>query len=108
MDPMRTEVGLFHQLGGTLIFGTDVGYMTDYSTEREFVELGKSGLDFKTVLAMLTTNPASRMGVSDRKGTVSAGKLADLTILDTDPVTDLTNFSRVHAVVRSGKLVWQR
>ena len=34
---------------------------------------------------MLTTNPAARMGVSDSKGTVTAGKLADLTILDADP-----------------------
>jgi imidazolonepropionase-like amidohydrolase len=108
MDPMRAEVHQFHQLGGTLIFGTDVGYMTDYSTESEFAELGKSGLDFKTVLAMLTTNPAGRMGVSDSKGTVTAGKLADLTILDADPSADLTNFSGVHDVVRSGKLVWQR
>jgi imidazolonepropionase-like amidohydrolase len=108
MDPMRAEVQQFHQLGGTLLFGTDVGYMTDYTTEGEFVELGRSGLDWKTVLAMLTTNPAARMGVSDSKGTVTPGKLADLTILDADPATDLTNFSRVHAVVRSGKVVWQR
>ena len=108
MDPMRAEVNQFHQLGGTLIFGTDVGYMTDYSTEREFTELGKSSLDYKTVLAMLTTNPATRMGVADSKGTITPGKLADLTILDADPATDLTNFSRVHAVVHSGKLVWQR
>jgi imidazolonepropionase-like amidohydrolase len=108
MDPMRAEVGQFHQLGGTLIFGTDVGYMTDYTTEGEFVELGRSGLDWKTVLAMLTTNPASRMGVSDSKGTIAAGKFADLTILDADPAADLTNFSRVRAVVRSGKVIWQR
>jgi imidazolonepropionase-like amidohydrolase len=108
MDPMRAEVQQFHQLGGTLLFGTDVGYMTDYTTEGEFVELGRSGLDWKTVLAMLTTNPAARMGVSDSKGTVTPGKLADLTILDADPANDLTNFSRVHAVVRSGRVVWQR
>ncbi len=108
MDPMRAEVQQFHQLGGTLLFGTDVGYMTDYTTEGEFVELGRSGLDWKTVLAMLTTNPAARMGVSDTKGTVTPGKLADLTILEADPATDLTNFSRVHAVVRSGKVVWHR
>lgn len=108
MDPICAEVGQFHQLGGTLLFGTDVGYMTDYSTEGEFVELGKSGLDFKTVLAMLTTNPAARMGVSDTKGTIDSGKLADLTILDADPAADLTNFSKVHAVVRSGRLIWRR
>jgi len=108
MDPICAEVQQFHQLGGTLLFGTDVGYMTDYSTELEFVELGKSGLDFKTVLAMLTTNPAARMGVSASKGTISQGKLADLTILSADPATDLTNFSRVQAVVRSGKVIWQK
>lgn len=108
MDPICEEVNQFHQLGGTLLFGTDVGYMTDYSTELEFVELGKSGLDWKIVLAMLTTNPAARMGVSSSKGTVTAGKLADLTILDADPASDLTGFSRVRAVVRSGKLIWQR
>src|SRR3569833_106632 len=108
MDPMRAEVGQFHQLGGTLIFGTDVGYMTAYSTEREFDELGKRGHEFKTELGMLTVNPANRLGVSDRKGTVTAGKLADLTILDGDPASDLTNFSHVRAVVRSGKLIWQR
>jgi imidazolonepropionase-like amidohydrolase len=108
MDPICAEVQQFHQLGGTLIFGTDVGYMTDYTTEGEFTELGKGGLDWKTVLAMLTTNPAARMGVSDTKGTVSPGKLADLTILDADPADGLTNFSRVHAVVRSGRVMWQR
>ena len=108
MDPICDEVRQFHQLGGTLLFGTDVGYMTDYTTEQEFVELGNSGLDWKDVLAMLTTNPAARMGLSNNKGTVSVGKLADLTILDADPTDELTNFSRVRAVVRSGKVVWKR
>lgn len=108
MDPICAEVNQFHQLGGQLIFGTDVGYMEDYSTEGEFVEFGRSGLNWKDVLAMLTTNPAARMGVSDSKGTVSAGKLADLTVLDADPADGLTNFSKVRAVVRSGRVVWQR
>ncbi|SRR6266568_1645528 len=108
MDPICAEVQEFHELGGTLLFGTDVGYMTDYSTDGEFVELGKSGLNWRDVLAMLTTNPAARMGVSASKGTVTPGKLADLTILDADPADGLTNFARVRAVVRSGKVLWQR
>lgn len=108
MDPICAEVHEFHQLGGELIFGTDVGYMTDYSTEGEFVELGRSGLDWKDVLAMLTTNPSARMGVSGTRGTVTSGKLADLTILSADPAAGMANFSRVAAVVRSGKVIWQR
>lgn len=108
MDPMYDEVRTFHSLGGTLLFGTDVGYMTDYSTEGEFEALGKSGLDWRDVLSMLTTNPASRMGVQDRKGTVTAGKLADLVVLDADPATDLKNFSRVRTVIRSGGVLWSQ
>jgi imidazolonepropionase-like amidohydrolase len=108
MDPICDEVRQFHALGGQLLFGTDVGYMTDYSTETEFVELGKSGLNWQDVLAMLTTNPSARMGVSDAKGTVSPGKLADLTILSADPARDLTNFARVQMVIRSGRLIWER
>ncbi len=108
MDPMYEEVRTFHALGGILLFGTDVGYMTDYSTEGEFEALGKSGLKWNDVLAMLTTNPATRMGVQDRKGTVTAGKLADLVVLDADPAADLKNFSRVQAVVRSGAVIWNR
>ena len=108
MDPMYEEVRTFHSLGGTLLFGTDVGYMTDYSTEGEFDALGKCGLNWRDVLAMLTTNPATRMGVQDRKGTVTGGKLADLVILDADPAADLKNFSRVQTVIRSGAVVWQR
>ena len=108
MDPMYAEVHTFHSLGGTLLFGTDVGYMTDYSTEGEFEALGRCGLNWRDVLAMLTTNPATRMGVQDRKGTVTAGKLADLVVLDADPATDLRNFSRLQTVIRSGAVVWQR
>jgi imidazolonepropionase-like amidohydrolase len=48
------------------------------------------------------------MGVQDRKGTVTAGKLADLVVLGSDPAADLKNFSSVQAVVRSGAVVWQR
>lgn len=108
LNPIYAEVRQFHELGGTLIFGTDVGYMTDYTTEGEFEALGKCGLSATDVLAMLTTNPAARMGVANQKGTVTAGKLADLTILDADPAVGLTSFSRVRMVIRSGKVIYRR
>jgi len=108
LDPIYAEVRQFHSLGGTLIFGTDVGYMTDYSTQGEFEGLAKCGLTATDVLAMLTTNPATRLGVSGQKGTVTVGKLADLTILDADPAADLSNFSRVQTVIRSGKVVYKK
>jgi imidazolonepropionase-like amidohydrolase len=82
--------------------------MTDYTTQGEFEGLGKCGLTSTDVLAMLTTNPAARLGVSGQKGTVTVGKLADLTILDADPATNLTNYARVRTVIRSGKVVYKQ
>jgi imidazolonepropionase-like amidohydrolase len=108
MEPIYNEVRTFHSLGGTLLFGTDVGYMTDYTTEGEFEALGKSGLDWKDILAMLTTNPAARLGQSDRKGTITPGKLADITILSADPADNLTNFSHIQTVIRSGAVIWHK
>jgi imidazolonepropionase-like amidohydrolase len=108
LDPIYAEVRQFHELGGQLIFGTDVGYMRDYSTQDEFTALGRSGLSATDILAMLTTNPASRFGVSNIKGSITPGKLADLTILDADPAQDLINFSKVRMTIRSGKVIYQR
>lgn len=108
LDPIYAEIREFHRQGGTLIFGTDVGYMTDYTTEGEFEGLAKSGLDYRDVLGMLTTNPSARMGVADQKGTIEAGKLADITILSADPAEALTNFSKVQTVIRSGRVIWTR
>ena len=108
LDPIYVEVRQFHSLGGQFIFGTDVGYMRDYTTQDEFTALGKCGLSPTDILAMLTTNPASRFGVSNIKGTITRGKLADLTILDADPAQDLTNFAKVNMTIRSGRVVYQR
>ncbi|MGB8259496.1 MAG: amidohydrolase family protein [Terracidiphilus sp.] len=108
LDPIYSQVRQFHELGGQLLFGTDVGYMTDYSTEGEFEALGECGLGWRDVLAMLTTNPAAQMGALAAKGTVEPGKLADLTVLDADPAASLENFARVKMTIRSGRVVWQR
>jgi imidazolonepropionase-like amidohydrolase len=107
LDPIDAEVRQFHELGGQLIFGTDVGYMHDYSTDDEFAELVKSGLSPMDILAMLTINPASRFAVLDQKGTIAAGKLADLTILDGDPGQDASLFTKVRTTIRSGRIIYQ-
>jgi imidazolonepropionase-like amidohydrolase len=108
LDPIYAIVRQFHALGGDLIFGTDVGYMADYSTGDEFAALAQSGLNFRDILRMLTVAPAARFGVTALKGTVTPGKLADLVVLDGDPATDVSAFSRVHYTLRTGQLIYQR
>ena len=108
LDPIYAEVREFHALGGQLIFGTDVGYMTDYTTEDEFTALAACGLDYKDILRMLTTAPADRFNVSSTKGTVEPGKLADLVILDADPADNITAFSRVRTTIRTGQVIFSK
>jgi imidazolonepropionase-like amidohydrolase len=108
LDPIYAVVRKFHQDGGNLMFGTDVGYMTDYSTGDEFVALQKCGLSTADILRMLTTAPAARLGVSGDKGTLEPGKLADFVVLGGDPASNVTQFANVQTTVRSGRVIWSR
>lgn len=107
LDPIYAEVHQFHSLGGELLFGTDVGYMTDYTTEDEFAALARSGLTWLDMLRMLTTAPAARFHVQADKGRVAPGQLADLVILGSDPATRALNFADVRLTLRGGRVLYQ-
>jgi imidazolonepropionase-like amidohydrolase len=106
IDPIYAEVRQFHALGGQLLFGTDVGYMTDYSTEGEFQALTRCGLSPLEILAMLTTSPAGRFGLQGQRGEIKPGQAADLVLLDGDPTKDIAAFSKVHYTLRNGRVLY--
>ena len=108
LDPIYAEVKQFHALGGELLFGTDVGYMTDYATDDEFDALSRSGLDAMDILRMLTVTPAKRFHVEADKGRVAPGQMADLVILGSDPTEKITNFADVRLTLRGGRILYQR
>ena len=51
-------------------------------------------LDWRQILASLTTAPASRFGYAAHKGRIAKGMDADLVLLEGDPAQDLTAFAR--------------
>jgi imidazolonepropionase-like amidohydrolase len=102
---IRTIVARFHQLGGKLMFGTDTGFLTDYDVKEEYRQLALAGLNYRDVLAMLTTAPAERFHVGDQKGRIAVGMMGDLTILSTDPATDPLAFTCVRYAIRGGKVI---
>jgi imidazolonepropionase-like amidohydrolase len=101
---IRSVVFKFHQFGGQLMFGTDTGFLTDYSVTEEYRQLALAGLTFRDVLAMLTTAPAERFHVSQEKGRVAVGMAGDLTVLSNDPATDSLAFTQVRYAIRGGKV----
>ena len=56
------------------------------------------------VLVSATRSAAEFSGVLDSLGTVGAGKLADLVLLDADPLADIRNVGRMRAVIARGEL----
>lgn len=99
------QLKAFSEGGGTVLFGTDVGYMTDYDPTDEYVAMAEAGMSVGRILASLTTAPASRFGRADRTGRLAPGMDADLVILDGDPAADVTSFARVRRLYRAGRLI---
>jgi imidazolonepropionase-like amidohydrolase len=101
-----TELGKFAALGGQVLFGTDVGYMTDYDPAREYELMTYAGLTPMQILASLTTTPAARWQEPSRRGRIAAGLDADIVVLDADPADSPRNFAAVRCVIRGGKVIY--
>src|SRR5229473_1705397 len=100
------QLKAFSQAGGQILFGTDVGYIEQFDTSDEFAWMSRGGMNFRQILASLTTNPATRFGYSGHSGRIAKGMDADLVVLEGDPGRDVAAFSKVHQVIRSGELIY--
>ena len=65
-------------------------------------EAGATPMD---ILIAATRHGAEAYGLADSLGTVQAGKLADLLVVDADPLSDIRNLRRIRYVVKNGRLV---
>ena len=92
--------------GGTVLFGTDVGYMSDYDPSDEYALMAEAGMDFRQILASLTTVPAQVFGESRRMGRITPGRIADLVVLSEDPAEDVRAFAAVRYTIRDGEVVY--
>jgi len=101
------ELKTYFDQGGTILFGTDVGYTQHYDTAEEYVLMAKSGMTWRDILASLTTNPAAFFKATDT-GELVNGKAADLAVLSGDPASDVRNFSKVDYTIRGGKIIYQK
>jgi imidazolonepropionase-like amidohydrolase len=104
----EAQLRAFAELGGQVLFGTDVGYMTDYDPTEEYVYMARAGLTFSQILASLTTAPASRFGAATRTGRIAPGLDADLVMVDGDPAADIRTLARVRMTFRRGRAIYQR
>jgi imidazolonepropionase-like amidohydrolase len=106
--PLELEnVRLLNKAGILLLAGTDVGVplqVPGISLHVELERLVEAGLTPLETLRTATLNPARVLDMTDSLGTVEVGKLADLVLLDADPLADIRNTQKIRAVVANGRL----
>ena len=73
------------------------------SLHQELVVLVEAGLTPLEALQSATLNPARYFGLQNELGTVTENKWADLVILDDNPLVDINNTRKIHAVIKQGK-----
>ena len=101
------QLRAYSAAGGTILFGTDVGYMGDYDPTEEYELMARAGLDFSRILASLTTAPAERFGLSDRTGRLAPAMDADIVVFRADPAVDPKAFAAVRYAFRKGAIIYQ-
>ncbi len=101
---------LFVENGGGrwLTTGTDHPswgqFFSGFSIHREMHAMTRAGVPNEVVLTAATINGARALNLDHRLGSIQEGKLADLTIVRGDPLTDITATRNVLHVVRGGEL----
>ena len=71
---------------------------------REAELMVQAGLTPLEVLRAATTNGAAAMGMENDLGAVAPGRLADLVILDADPLAQVANLARADLIVKDGQV----
>ena len=95
-----------HRAGIPVVMGTDAGNpltLHGPSVYWEMALMQQAGMTPLEVLLAATRNAALAMGRRDI-GTVERGRLADLVVLDADPLADIANVQRIRYVMRGGAL----
>ncbi len=102
------EAKKFYDLGGAawMTLGTDHPswgeFFSGFGSHRELQALVASGIPPAAALKMATINGARALNVSSTLGTIEPGKLADLFVVEGNPLEDIRNTHKVRLVMKAG------
>ena len=88
--------------GVKIAYGTDSGVYPHGWNGKQFFHMVKWGLTPMEAIKSATTNAADLLGWSEKLGSISVGKFADLVAVDGDPLKDITEMEKVKFVMKGG------
>ncbi len=96
--------------GVTMVAGTDGGFLAPYilggfCLHDELELMVRIGFTPMQALLSATRDAARTVGLQHVSGTVAPGKYADLLVVDGNPLADIRNTTRIHAVVANGRFI---
>jgi imidazolonepropionase-like amidohydrolase len=96
----------FHDAGGRLIAGSAASVMVPgLSLHRELEMMVELGLAPREVIEMATRRNAEFLRMDKELGTIAAGKLADLIVVERNPLEDIKNIRKITLVMQGGKVI---
>lgn len=104
-DKQLELVGAMHRAGVGILAGTDTATLyvvPGFSLHEELTLLVKAGLSPMAALQAATRNPAKYLGKLEVFGTIEAGKIADMVLLEANPLENIGYTQRVAGVFVNG------
>ena len=94
--------------GVTLVFGTDAMSSRGSQAPAKFMAEARAlnrVLPNYEVIKTLTRNAAIFLGLDDQLGTIESGKIADIVLIDGDPLADISALDNARVVIQGGRIV---
>lgn len=108
-DPGKRALRYLYELGQPMLLGSDTpsaptyGNQPGYDTYREMQLMAQSGIPLSAILAAATINNARQIGLDKDYGTVEKGKVANLLLLEANPLADVAAWSKIDTVILRGE-----
>ncbi|HET6629501.1 MAG TPA: amidohydrolase family protein [Woeseiaceae bacterium] len=104
----RRLVGDIHRAGVPVLIGTDTPDSYSFpgsGYHEELLQMQAAGLSNTDILRAATYDAAEVLGMEDFFGSVDVGKVADMVLLEANPVADIANASRIAGVFLEGRFL---
>jgi imidazolonepropionase-like amidohydrolase len=104
MTPVAQDsIRRIHEAGGVVACGTDQS--SGPAVHRELELLAAAGIAPLDVIRIATHNSAVFLGKADQLGSIQAGRLADLVLLNADPGASIDNVKAIAFVMKNGEII---